>query len=670
MRKRDLKKFNINENEIPDIKERIKNSYEFKNRKVISEEAPSKKRINFFNRSWAPAILGVGVVILVCVISLISTTISESRRNSYTTDMSLNYVSSKSNLKEIVNYSKSREKNNSAGWFSLFGASFKAMEDAASPVDAPNSIDSENGGEYSEEYAISETNKQVENVDEADVVKCDGNRVYRVSGQYIYVNDINSGNIGETVKIKLKENNKSFINPEIYLTDLYLVVLFSDGWYYSSSTINVNIYDVETLELVKTYQSKSRSLNTSRLVMGNEPILYLIFNQYLVEDGSSYELPNEEIDGKEVEYDYSDICYFNTLRNNCYTVIVSIKLGEEININSQVQLGDGYWDAVYMTESSIYLARVHYDYSSRYITFDVFEGYDGYDTVSVIVKYTINNGEITPIGNIRTAGQVINQFAMSEYNGYFRVALSQINNNKVEVYRQDKDGEEYKFKLVGKVDKDLGEKNEVIKSVTFNKDICLVVTAKNTDPMYKIDLSDPTLPVIMGKFKEDGYNSYLQYLKGDLEGYAIGLGYMTEDISEYYNIRKGAKFGLYDVTGDNPVQLQLIEYADVYPEACENHKALFIYKNYVGFNTNQQNKYVLYSIDKTIDGEGNESAVINVKLEYAIDYESRLYFVNDYFYLASASRLVSFDSDYQKVNEVIDDYGYDYEDWYDYQLMD
>ena len=656
MRKRMKEKFEINEFDIPDLKDRIKNSYEFKNRKIVGD-TPKAKRYNFFNSSWAPATLSFALVIFVCAISLISVTIKENRLNNYRTDMSLNYVSSRSNLRDIVSYN-----NHSKNTFSLDGLFFskgyaEAPEIDASPVE----------NNYSEkEYSISETNKQVENVDESDIVKCDGKRIYRASDNCVLVNDVDSGNLGASKKIMLGDENGYYFSSELYLTKRYLVVLFfgsSDYYYYSyyMNTLNVNVYDINTLELVKTYKSKASYLCTSRMIEKDDPVLYLVFFQRLESDGNSYKVPNEEIDNQEVEHSYNDICYYNSLRNNSYTMLVSIKLGENIEINSKVQLSDNRWSALYMNENSIYLASV-LDYYTRknFVSFN-FEGMDGYNAVSIIVKYSIKDDEIEPIGSIITSGTIISQFAMDEYNGYFRVALSNMNMNKVEVYEQVKEDNGYSFKLVGKVDQGLGELNEVIKSVTFNKDICLVVTAKNTDPMYKIDLSDPTNPTILGKFKEDGYNSYLQYLKGDLSGYAIGIGYMTEDISDYYNVIKGSKFGLYDVKGDNPVQLNLIEYNNYRIEACSNHKALFIYMNYVGFGIDTH--YVLYRIDKVSDEE-NETAVVTTVLEYEIDGSTRVYYVDGYFYLASSRKLVSFDSSFEKLEEKEDTQ--DYNKYYNY----
>ena len=669
------KKVKQEEFDIPDVREKIVNSNEFKNRSYEKEvyKSPLYKR-NALRVCF-------GVLIIALIIPFIITSFGK-QKTERVVENKLGYVKNEAQLEELLTYDEERV----SLWDSIFAPIFKGgmakndmmLDEAAPAPAAPAPTDEPNDMQNS--YDMSNTNNQVENVDEADIVKSDGARIYRVSNGKLYVNAIENGVISETKTISLVDDELRAYGEMMYLTDKYVVVIFKNsvdwdfseykyyGYRYNSSKVSVRVYDKENLELKKSYDKVGTQLVDSRIVNGSEDVLYLIINSSIEKERNNYELPVDYIDNVKHKYDYSDICYFDNLINKQYTTIVSIKLSDEIKVESKIQLSC-YWTATYVTENSIYLTNSTYCYTYNNSMNTNFG--DEWSCVTVIVKYEIDEGKITPIATTTTTGEVKDQFYLSEKDGYLRVALSQKDHNKVEIYSVEKDEfDNNYFKLVGKVDEGLGEPREEIKSVSFNGDYCLVVTAKSTDPMYKIDLTDPTNPVILGKFKEDGYNSYLQYLTGDLEGLAFGLGYLTHDISEEYNVRDGSKLGLYDVTGDNPVQLDLITYTSSYGvEATYNHKALFVYKDYIGFTVD--GIYYLYQIVKNGESYKFEEVLKYDILEitddvddyYTINVNARMYYINGYFYIGYVDYLknydykvngavVSFDSNFDLIQKV------------------
>ncbi|MGH8877320.1 MAG: beta-propeller domain-containing protein, partial [Stackebrandtia sp.] len=94
------------------------------------------------------------------------------------------------------------------------------------------------------------------------------------------------------------------------------------------------------------------------------------------------------------------------------------------------------------------------------------------------------------------------------------------------------------LKQAGSVD-GLGE-GEQIKSVRFVGDTGYVVTFRQTDPLYTVDLSNPKKPRTTGELKIPGYSAYLHPVSGDR---LIGVG---KDGDEDGNLT-GAQVGLYDV---------------------------------------------------------------------------------------------------------------------------
>ena len=92
-------------------------------------------------------------------------------------------------------------------------------------------------------------------------------------------------------------------------------------------------------------------------------------------------------------------------------------------------------------------------------------------------------------------------------------------------------------------------KGERIYAVRFIGDVGYVVTFRQTDPLYTIDVKDPAKPAVLGELKILGYSAYLHPAG---EGLLIGVG---QDATEEGR-RTGAQISLFDVTDlKNPTRL-------------------------------------------------------------------------------------------------------------------
>ncbi|MEN3535539.1 beta-propeller domain-containing protein [Microbispora sp. ZYX-F-249] len=120
-------------------------------------------------------------------------------------------------------------------------------------------------------------------------------------------------------------------------------------------------------------------------------------------------------------------------------------------------------------------------------------------------------------------GRLLNQYSLSEYDGHLRVATT----SGAEVFGASPGGSESGVYVLdagtlaqtGSVT-GLG-RGERIHSVRFMDGLGYVVTFRQTDPLYALDLRDPAAPKVTGELKITGFSAYLHPAG---EGRLIGVG--------------------------------------------------------------------------------------------------------------------------------------------------
>jgi uncharacterized secreted protein with C-terminal beta-propeller domain len=195
------------------------------------------------------------------------------------------------------------------------------------------------------------------------------------------------------------------------------------------------------------------------------------------------------------------------------------------------------------------------------------------------MRFAIENNELAykAIGEI--SGMPLNQFSMDEYDGVFRIAVTDYDYNGMEttitntLYLLDATTDDTMTKIseLG----GLGKPGERIYAVRYSGTEAYVVTFVNTDPLYKIDLSDPENPNILGELYEEGVSDYLHEIT---EGLMIGVGRQAETNTYGQTVFTGVKIALYDTSGDDPVNLEtyFVEGQYSYSRVTYDHKA-FVY---------------------------------------------------------------------------------------------
>ncbi len=251
-----------------------------------------------------------------------------------------------------------------------------------------------------------------------------------------------------------------------------------------------------------------------------------------------------------------------------------------------------------------------------------------------IVKIGLDGLQVVAVGEV--PGQLLNQFSLDEYGGNLRAAVtvgqrgmlifdnwnSQNTRNDVYVLNGS-------MQTVGSV-KDLG-KTERIYSARFVGDRGYLVTFRQTDPFYVLDLSVPNKPVVKGELKIPGYSSYLHPLG---EHRVLGIG--KED--------NKVKVSLFDASDPaNPTELSKYILNEYWSEAINNHHAfLSDSRHQVFFLPGSQGGYIF----SYANGE--------LKLSKAVSdiNPTRALYMDNYLYIVAEDKMVVLNElTWEKVNE-------------------
>ncbi|MFG3685021.1 beta-propeller domain-containing protein [Micromonospora sp. NPDC047740] len=204
-------------------------------------------------------------------------------------------------------------------------------------------------------------------------------------------------------------------------------------------------------------------------------------------------------------------------------------------------LADG--DTVYSNEQRLYVAN---DQRWRVLPMLTRRNTapDPKDETTEIYQFD-TSGEGAPryLAAATVPGWLINQYAMSEWDGHLRVATT---NGRTWGDKPDSTSSVYVLRTDGTTLTQVGKvtglgKGERIHAVRFVGDAGYVVTFRQTDPLYTVDLRDPTAPKVSGELKINGYSAYLHPAG---EGQLLGVGQEATDQGRV----QGTQLSLFDVS--------------------------------------------------------------------------------------------------------------------------
>ncbi|MCL2354910.1 MAG: beta-propeller domain-containing protein, partial [Oscillospiraceae bacterium] len=404
----------------------------------------------------------------------------------------------------------------------------------------------------------STTNIQVEGVDEADIVKTDGQYIYYVSRDGIVIVDARNP---ENLRIAsdISYTRRRITPQEIYINGDKLIVIgtrrenniiqpvletptprrqettrtqrrvdtteplsrrYYGEWDNPSITFTVarvyNIRNKRNVTLEREVEVQGEYL-TSRMIGDN---LHLIANQNIptnrirrherVELNEEYFMPSFRDTAISDEFkliDFSEIVYLPGEIASSYLNIASFNVSNNREANIESILGAG--NNIYCSANNLYVTRT------------TFEGRNEWETH--IYKFELRGARATYVASGSVPGRILNQFAKDEYDGYFRIATTS-NDGRWQIDDMNNlyvlDDE---LNIVGRVEGIAP--GESIYAMRFRGDRGYMVTFVEIDPLFVIDLSDPRNPTVLGELKIPGFSNYLHPFD---ENHLIGFGQEVE----------------------------------------------------------------------------------------------------------------------------------------------
>ena len=472
--------------------------------------------------------------------------------------------------------------------------------------------DSSEKSKLESEESFSKTNTQVEGVDEADIVKTDGNYIYYVSNLMIYI--VRANDLKTVSTIKIDEEKERLFPYEIFINDNKLIILGDHTKYEENTTkerdkivadyVRINsksmakaiVYDIsnkEKPELVREVGIDGHYVE-SRMIDDN---IYFISTKGMYYYDGIKEIDilpivkDTAISEEDRKVECTDIAYFEGSENSDYMLVAGFNINDTKEASVETFFGAN--STVYSSKDNLYIAQTKYNYDGDY---------QNTKMTSTIYKFNLNNSEVKLQCKGEIKGNLNNQFSMDEYEGNLRIATTDgyDENSSNQLYILDKD-----LKEIGKIEN--MAKGEKIYSVRFIGKVGYIVTFEQVDPLFVIDLSNPTNPVVKGELKIPGYSSYLHPYD---ETHIIGIGYNTKP-NGYGGVKNtNMKMSMFDVSDlENPKEMFNISLGEdyAYSSIGYNHKCVFYNKdrNLIGFplTTNSGRDYK------------DEFAIIKIDLE-------------------------------------------------------
>lgn len=440
-----------------------------------------------------------------------------------------------------------------------------------------------------------DTNNQERNVIEADIAKFDGKYCYYVYDSSLVIYDLDGNML-------VKEYLEFEIGTRRLVDDVKLQI-------YKDLII---AYDSRVLYLLR-FNEENHTLKEEACVNNTIVETRVLSNQLFV---ISNHPSNEELDFNNL--------YYDGLSSSNYIYCLT-KYDLDTLLKKEIEFIGSYGSICYMSEE--YISISNYRFFSP--------------TTRNMTLTSVFNLNLDPIGVFVAEGNVLNQYSVDIYKNELRIVSTSTRNGSITNILTIFDLNE--LKILSVLDQGIGLYMESVKSVSFTDTTCYVVTYRQTDPLYEIDLTDPKNPIIKDAIHVDGFSSYLKTFSIAGVEYVFGAGVINAKYkySIYKNDVENTQIGKdYYVTGKDVVKnIEGVDYVYNSPaeESCITPHAMFFYVKddilYFGAPVNRQ-EYTLYKIDV------NAEEVISVYKSFDTTRETRLFLFEGNVYLPQEDKLI------------------------------
>jgi len=398
------------------------------------------------------------------------------------------------------------------------------------------------GAEAKAPAAHSTTNIQVAGVDEADIVKTDGEYLYVISGGNIYIlrayppeeaKVLSKIPLGETYAAEIYLNGDKlailgnrYSSVPVIRADMYT----GEAPYAYTGEASVKVYDISdrASPILKRTIGLNGTLSSSRMI---NDYIYLVVNQQAIQpsgDEGDFEISlpkistgytSKEVQPTEIRYvNVPDISYY-------FTIVVAVNIIDDAQSPTYETFLTGATTCMYVSQSNMYLTVPNTNMWIRPL-----ESGEEVREETLIYRVRLDREKVVFEAQGNVSGYALNQFSMDEYNGFFRIATTswwnQASVNRLSVL-------DMSLNIVGTLSNIA--KGERIYSARFMGDRCYLVTFRQVDPFFVIDLSNPAEPKVLGYLKIPGFSGYLHPYD---ENHIIGIGKQDNNL----------KLSLFDVT--------------------------------------------------------------------------------------------------------------------------
>ena len=456
-----------------------------------------------------------------------------------------------SSYEELKNYLIA----NTQGSYSTYGggpldAEYRGA--TKTPTNAPSS---------GSEQGYSTTNIQVTGVDEADIVKNDGEYIYTVSTEYSYPETRSIVYIvkadPQDSKIVARIELENYTYPAgMYLSadSSRLVVIasqyqpvFMDGGvarpdvaviypYQTAVNTFIYVYDISDKadpQLARNFTISGSYFN-SRMI-GNYVYAVMSQSAYVIDDAVTlpkvYETTSVSAQVSEVAP--SSVYYADTIPSYfSFTTFVSLNVLDDAQQPTNMTIMMGGTSAMYVSLNNIYITYPTWSEQGQYTS---------------IYRVHMNGSALAFEAEGSVPGYLLNQYSMDEYNGYFRLTTTlqeETTLNYIHVLDMN-------LTKVGELLLPKFEQRETIQSTRFMGDKCYVVTFEQKDPFFIVDMANPAEPKVAGQLQIPGYSSYLHPFD---ENHIIGLGMENSTVKlslfDVANVNAPTEIERYIVEGD------------------------------------------------------------------------------------------------------------------------
>lgn len=500
-----------------------------------------------------------------------------------------------------------------------------------------------------------ETNTQTQGVDEGDIIKTDSRYIYFVgsdgSGSNRKLKIIDTKTMTAVYNSYLYDENGDIIwVSDMYLKDNILVAVCAkkadysayasramiDAVYPSSANTVIVSYDITDRAEPKLIRRETQdgSYRSSRLI-GNT--LYTV-SQYYVRAESEETVENvciPKVGGHEIA---CDCIYLPENMGDSYICLTALDISDKDGRISAVAVL-GSTENYYCSQDTFYIVADKYNYDGGLKL--------GYDSNTIINSFTLDGLNISYKATGEVKGSTSrSQYSLDEYENNLRVATTYYNyntqKNESSLYVLDEN-----LDVIGKLE-DIAN-NEQIKSVRYMGKKAYVVTFRNTDPLFAIELSDPKNPTVLGELKLPGYSAYLHPISENL---LLGIGYDGNSNNAYFNSVKVSLFDISDPTKLKELDNIVLNDKNVSTPVNNNPKAL-IYKadeGIIGFpietydyNISDYVEYGYYLIKVQDNKLQTMHKLIHEDRGYVNIYSFRGTYIGDKFFTVSDYLVKKFD---------------------------